>query len=106
MTKKFNIEEVGENKGKFDIKTRALMPLIDGARLLVLNLNIKGINNTVADAISQLEYDPKQNLTNEYTHATLQVPMGEPTATRKWTTFSKHWQEYKECSTTLNTSNF
>jgi hypothetical protein len=67
---------------------------------------IKGIHNTVADAISQLEYDPKQNLTNEYTHATLQVPMGEPTATRKWTTFSKHWQEYNEYSTTLNTSNF
>lgn len=44
--KKFNIEEDGENKGKFDIKTRALMPLIDGARLLVLSQNIKGINNT------------------------------------------------------------
>ncbi len=44
--KKFNIEEDGENKGKFDIKTRALMPLIDGARLLVLSHNIKGINNT------------------------------------------------------------
>lgn len=44
--KKFNIEEEGENKGKFDIKTRALMPLIDGARLLVLSQNIKGINNT------------------------------------------------------------
>ena len=44
--KKFNIEEEGENKGKFDIKTRALMPLIDGARLLVLSHNIKGINNT------------------------------------------------------------
>ena len=44
--KKFNLEEEGENKGKFDIKTRALMPLIDAARLLVLSNNIKGINNT------------------------------------------------------------
>lgn len=44
--KKFNIEEEGNFKGKFDIKTRALMPLIDGARMLVLSLDIKGINNT------------------------------------------------------------
>jgi hypothetical protein len=30
---------------------------------------IKGIHNTVMDAILQLEYDPKLNKTNEYTHA-------------------------------------
>lgn len=44
--KKFIIEEEGPQKGKFDIKTRALMPLIDAARLLILNANIKGIQNT------------------------------------------------------------
>jgi CBS domain-containing protein len=44
--KKFNLEEEGENKGKFDIKTKALMPLIDGARLMVLSQNVKGINST------------------------------------------------------------
>ena len=44
--KKFSVEEDGDNKNLFDIKTRALMPLIDAARLLVLSLNIKGINNT------------------------------------------------------------
>ena len=44
--KNFNIEEQGINKDKFDIKTKALMPLIDGARLLILSHNIKGINNT------------------------------------------------------------
>jgi CBS domain-containing protein len=44
--KKFIVEEEGPHKGKFDIKTRALMPLIDGARLLILNANIKGIQNT------------------------------------------------------------
>ena len=44
--KKFNIEEEGINKDKFDIKTRALMPLIDGARLFILSFAIKGINNT------------------------------------------------------------
>jgi len=31
---------------------------------------IKGIHNTVTDAISRLEYDPKLNSTNEYNHAT------------------------------------
>lgn len=44
--KKFIVEEEGPHKTKFDIKTRALMPLIDGARLLILNANIKGIKNT------------------------------------------------------------
>ncbi len=32
-------------------------------------LYIKGIHNTVADTILRLEYDPKLNTTNEYTHA-------------------------------------
>jgi len=44
--KKINIEETGPNKGKFDIKNRALLPLIDGARLFVISYNIRGINNT------------------------------------------------------------
>ena len=45
--KKFIVEEEdGPNKNKFDIKTRALMPLIDGARLFALHYNIKGVNNT------------------------------------------------------------
>ena len=44
--KKFNIEETGVNKGKFDIKNRAILPLVDGARLFVLSHNIRGINNT------------------------------------------------------------
>jgi hypothetical protein len=36
-------------------------------------INIKGIHNAVVDAILQLEYDPKLNKTNEYTHAMLGV---------------------------------
>ncbi len=39
--KKFNVEEEGEYKNKFDIKTRALMPLIDGARLFALSQGIR-----------------------------------------------------------------
>ena len=34
---------------------------------------IEGIHNTVADAILQLEYNPKLKTTNDYTHATLCV---------------------------------
>jgi CBS domain-containing protein len=44
--KKFNVEEKEPNKDKFDIKTRALMPLIDGARLFSLSYNLRGFNNT------------------------------------------------------------
>ncbi|MNK18325.1 inosine 5'-monophosphate dehydrogenase [compost metagenome] len=44
--RQFLVEEGGENKDTFDIKTRALMPLIDAGRLLILHQNIKGINNT------------------------------------------------------------
>ena len=44
--KKFNLEEIGEHKGKFDIKNRAISPLVDAARLLSLNFSIKNINNT------------------------------------------------------------
>jgi CBS domain-containing protein len=44
--KKFNLEEFGEHKGKFDIKSRAISPLVDAARLLALNFSIKNINNT------------------------------------------------------------
>jgi CBS domain-containing protein len=44
--KKFIVEEEGPNKDKFDIKTRALMPLVDSARLFALSFSIKGVNNT------------------------------------------------------------
>ena len=57
--KKFNVEELGENKGKFDIKTRALMPLIDGARMLVLSNNIKGVNSTFLRYKQLALIDPK-----------------------------------------------
>ncbi len=41
---------------------------------------IKGIRNSIADAISRLEYDPKLNKTNEYTHAMLGVEPEELSA--------------------------
>ena len=59
--KKFNIEEEGENKNKFDIKTRALMPLIDGARLFALSHNIRGVNNTYLRFKQLAIMDPKNS---------------------------------------------
>ncbi len=59
--KKFNLEEEGINKDKFDIKTRALMPLIDGARLFVLNQNIRGVNNTYLRFKQLAMVDPKHS---------------------------------------------
>ena len=41
---------------------------------------IKGIQNTVADTILQLDYDPKLNTTNNYTHAMLGVEPEELSA--------------------------
>jgi hypothetical protein len=51
---------------------------------------IKGILSTEADAISQLEYDPKLNTTNNYTHATLGVEPEELSA-QQWKSFAHHW---------------
>ena len=57
--KKFNLEEEGEQKGKFDIKNRAIMPLVDGARLFAISLNLKGINNTYLRFKQLAIADPK-----------------------------------------------
>ena len=57
--KKFNLEEEGENKGKFDIKNRAIMPLVDAARLFAISLNLRGINNTYLRFKQLAIVDPK-----------------------------------------------
>lgn len=44
--KKFNLEENGPHKDKFDIKNRAISSLVDGARLLALSYNLKGVQST------------------------------------------------------------
>ncbi len=49
-----------------DRVTRWMILLEDYASEIIY---IKGIHNTVADAISRLDYDPKLNSTNEYNHA-------------------------------------
>jgi hypothetical protein len=52
-------------------------------------VHVKGIHNTVADAILQLEYDPKLNKTNEYTHAMLGVEP-EELSVQHWKSFAHH----------------
>ncbi len=59
---------------------------------------IKGIHNTVAVAILQLEYDPKLNKINEYTHAMLGVEP-EELSVQWWKSFAHHWCSYNESST-------
>ncbi len=59
--------------------------------------HIKGIHNTVADAILQLDYEPKLNTTNDYTYATRGVEP-EELSTQQWKSFAHHWQSYNESS--------
>ena len=42
----FVVEKSGEHKDEFDIKGRAMMPLADAARVLILEAKQPGINNT------------------------------------------------------------
>lgn len=56
--KQFLVEENGEQKDLFNIKRRALMPLIDAARLLILSHKIKGINNTYERFEKLAEIEP------------------------------------------------
>jgi hypothetical protein len=60
-------------------------------------INIKGIHNTVADAILQLQYDPKLNKTNEYTHTMLGAEP-EELSTQRWKSFAHHWWCYHKTS--------
>lgn len=53
----FVVERSGEHKDEFDIKGRAMMPLADAARLLILNEKQPQINNTFHrfDRMAELE---------------------------------------------------
>lgn len=42
----FLVEQDGQHKDFFDLKNRALRPLIDAARVLILSHSVKGISNT------------------------------------------------------------
>jgi len=56
--RKFVVEKNGEHKDDFDIKSRAMMPLADAARILSLNNNLKNINNTFERFEKLAEVEP------------------------------------------------
>ena len=53
---------------------------------------MKRIHNTVANAISQLEYNPEDNSTNEQSFANLRIP----TKDHRWKGFTALWCSYNE----------
>jgi CBS domain-containing protein len=55
----FVVEKSGAHQDKFDIKLRAMMPLIDAARLLILSHNVLGINNTLKRFERLAELEPE-----------------------------------------------
>lgn len=60
--KQFLVEKNGDQKDLFNIKSRALMPLIDAARLLTLSNKIKGVNSTYErfEKLAELEPNNKE----------------------------------------------
>jgi CBS domain-containing protein len=57
--KQFLVETDGQHKDSFDIKSRALMPLIDAARILCLSVPIVGENHTVNRFKALIEKEPQ-----------------------------------------------
>lgn len=58
--KGFMVEKSGEHRDQFDIKARAMMPLTDLARLLILSHGVVGINNTFRRFERLAELEPQQ----------------------------------------------
>jgi hypothetical protein len=62
---------------------------------------LKGIHNTVADAISRLEYDPSINQTAEnYPMTKVEKRSSKRSHRQSWMTVSKHW-----CNLEIDTNN-
>ncbi len=56
--KQFLVEQDGEHKDQFDIKSRAIRPLVDAARIFSLQHNLK-INSTIARYEKLMEVEPQ-----------------------------------------------
>ncbi|WP_026715157.1 DUF294 nucleotidyltransferase-like domain-containing protein [Flavobacterium daejeonense] len=57
--RQFLVEQDGAHKDFFDVKRRALMPLADAARVLILSHRIKGISNTPERFEKLAELEPQ-----------------------------------------------
>ena len=60
--RQFVVEQDGQHKDFFDLKSRALRPLIDAARVLILSHSVKGISNTWEryEKLAELEPNNKE----------------------------------------------
>lgn len=56
--RQFLVESDGEHKDTFDIKSRALLQLIDAARIMILSHGIRNINNTASRFAKLAEIEP------------------------------------------------
>ncbi|WP_291099675.1 MULTISPECIES: DUF294 nucleotidyltransferase-like domain-containing protein [unclassified Flavobacterium] len=56
--RQFLLEQDGANKDFFDIKSRALMPLADAARVLIISHSVKSISNTAERFEKLAELEP------------------------------------------------
>lgn len=56
--RQFLVEQDGEHKDFFDLKQRALMPLVDAARVLILSKNVRDISNTWERYEKMAELEP------------------------------------------------
>ena len=59
--RQFIVESNGENKDTFDVKAKALLPLIDAARLLAINKQIKTVSNTFLRFKRLAEIEPQNS---------------------------------------------
>jgi CBS domain-containing protein len=57
--KQFIVEDDGAHKDEFDIKARAIMPLVDASRVLTLSKEIVGVNQTVERFNKLAELEPQ-----------------------------------------------
>ena len=57
--RQFLVENDGEHKDEFDLKARAIMPLVDAARLLILSKGIKDCNSTIERYEKLAELEPQ-----------------------------------------------
>lgn len=57
--RQFIIEDDGEHKDEFDVKARAIQPLVDAARVLILSEGIEGKNNTIERFEKLIQLEPQ-----------------------------------------------
>jgi CBS domain-containing protein len=57
--RQFIIEDDGRHKDEFDVKARAIQPLVEAARVLILSEGIEGKNNTIERFEKLIELEPQ-----------------------------------------------